>query len=171
AVSAFLHSSVHLGTDSSLSASSSATQARPREERREEKEKKRIHRNASFLPQGDLAAERVKERLSHSTTSSTHRPPPAGSYPAKVNSSNLHTASSIFLGHTHHTLVPPSATMATSYQPRPAHTQRVRAPPKDNIPFDYYPGYMSCSVFMVHRKCKSQELEEKGTIVTISQSC
>ena len=66
--------------------------------------------------------------------------PPAGSYPAKVNSSNLHTASSIFIGHTHHTLVPPSATMATSYQPRPAHTQRVRAPPKDNIPFDYYPG-------------------------------
>lgn len=33
----------------------------------------RVPRNASFLPCGDLDANRVKQRMSHSTAKSTHR--------------------------------------------------------------------------------------------------
>ena len=43
------------------------------EERGESRRAERVYRNASFLPQGDMDAERVRERMSHSTTKNTHQ--------------------------------------------------------------------------------------------------
>ena len=172
-----------------------------------------MYRNASFLPEGDLERERVRERLTHSTTRNTHRAvsqsplyirphklfchpksvehylmhshidfsrgiksvvaeytyiqvfcaemfdcvllqPPVGSYPAHVDTSKKHTASSVSLGLRPHHQAPPTSTMATSYLPCPGHTHRVRAPIRDNIPFDYFPGHLNTTV------CAYQNLSE-----------
>ena len=68
--------------------------------------------------------------------------PSSHSYPAHVDGSRLHTASSVYLGHQSNQEAS-SSTMATSYLPLTAHTQRVGPPARDNIPFDYYPGQQS----------------------------
>ena len=65
--------------------------------------------------------------------------PPIGSFPEYVNSSNLHTLSHVHLGHERRIPVDQSL-MKKSYRPlSKVGVKRVRAPLKDNIPFDY-PG-------------------------------
>lgn len=101
--------------------------------------------NESFLPRGDLDPSRARLRISRTTTRSAHPKPPAGyCYPIHVDSSNLHTFSHVHLGSS-----PLQAgclsTMADSYHPIARSIKRVRAPAKDNIPLDYYPGHLGHS--------------------------
>ena len=76
AISTILHSSVHLGqTDSSPSVdhtpfTTDSSELPPAGELSGEKVS-RLHRNTSFMPPGDLDCQRVRARLSHSTTKTT----------------------------------------------------------------------------------------------------
>ena len=65
--------------------------------------------------------------------------PPSGSYPTHVDGSNLHTLSHVHLGAS--PLQPiHNSTKTDSYPPISAPILRVRAPERDNIPLNYYPG-------------------------------
>ena len=70
--------------------------------------------------------------------------PPAGSFPAHINSCNFHTESSVHLGWSHDWLHP-SGTMAASYQPLSQVIQRAKAPSTDNLPLHYYSGHVTNS--------------------------
>lgn len=84
AVTATFHSSVHFGGTSDTSRTPSVIQREGKDRppagrvegskvRGQRTRVKRVHRNSSFLPSGDMDVERVRERMSHSTTKKTHQ--------------------------------------------------------------------------------------------------
>ena len=89
--------------------------------------------------------------------------PPAGSFPAHVNSSNYHTESSVHLGWSHDWLYP-SGTMAASYQPLSQRPHRAKAPSVDNLPLHYFPSHLMNST----TADSYRSVENGGTLNKIS---
>ena len=84
---------------------------------------------------------------SHTHTPHTHTQPPSDTYPIHVDSSGWRTVSHFQIGgNSDHAPsgsvdhAPLSSTMAASYLPVSQATQRVRAPSRDNLPLNYFPG-------------------------------
>ena len=80
AVSSILHSSVHLGACPSLS-QPPPTALLPTSWGPGERVREREHRNKSFLPEGDMDRERVRSRMKHSTSLSSHKPVSSSVHP------------------------------------------------------------------------------------------